>query len=71
MTQESKPDQDGADNAPVNKDEASSTPMPGELSIEELAKVSGGRVKFSGALNPILTNQVGWVGPISNTFKRG
>ena len=67
MTQENKPDQAGADKASVNKDEASNAPKPGELSIEELAKVSGGRV-ISGRYH---TNTVGWVGPIANTFTKG
>lgn len=71
MMQEKKPDQAGADKASVKQDEASHERKPGELSIEELAKVSGGRVKFSGALNPIFTNQTGFAGPLNSTFQKG
>lgn len=70
MTQGNKPGQAGADDASVNKDEASDARKPGELSIEELAKVSGGRVKGWKGLDASLTNQAGFAGPLNPTFRK-
>lgn len=45
MTQENKPEQAGAAKEPVKQEDASNDRKPGELSLEELAKVAGGRMK--------------------------
>lgn len=53
---------------PAGEGEAAKDARPGELSVEDLAKVSGGRV-IGGFVGPS-TNQFGWKGPLGSTFKK-
>lgn len=62
MMQENKPDQAAANKESANAAEGSEGQKPGELSIEELAKVAGGRV--SGIIRLAeATNIANWSGP--------
>lgn len=51
----------------AGEDKASEDAKPGELSVEELAKVSGGRVISV----PSTTNNFAFKAPLGSTFKRG
>ena len=55
----------------AGEDKASKDAKPGELSVEELAKVSGGRV-ISGLSGPMGSTSIhGFKAPLGNTFTKG
>lgn len=67
VMKENKQDQAGENKGSVNQDKASSDRKLGELSVEELAKVSGGRTAYTANTSNGLAYQV----PTLNTFKKG